>query len=374
MPRALAEAQQAFKASGNTVALAGYIGGLAAWRLDRIGTARNLFEAASHAASAPAALRSAAAYWAARAHLRMRDVEGSTPWMRRAADEPRTFYGLLARRALGMHTGLDSHDDTLSEADVDAVAATARGLRAFALLQVGESGRAEAELRALWPTARQSGSLGRSLLLVARKAGMTGLAVELASLVQAQDGQPHDGERYPVPPLRPKGGFRLDPALVYALIRLESNFDPQATSAAGARGLMQIMPVTAGYMGFDAASAQTFRERLHDPAINLEVGQRYVLYLADHGLVNNSLIPLLAGYNAGPGNLGRWLDLIQAGGDPLLFIECIPNDETRAFVQHGLTYLWIYAQRLGLPSPSLDELAAGHWPRFHQGVGRVVLH
>jgi soluble lytic murein transglycosylase-like protein len=90
--------------------------------------------------------------------------------------------------------------------------------------------------------------------------------------------------------------------------------------------------------------------------------------------VDGSLIALLASYNAGPGNLGRWLGSIQAGRDPLLFIECIPNDETRAFVQHGLTYLWIYAQRLGLPSPSLDELAAGHWPRFRPGATRIVLH
>jgi hypothetical protein len=50
--------------------------------------------------------------------------------------------------------------------------------------------------------------------------------------------------------------------------------------------------------------------------------------------------------------------------DPLLFIEAIPNDETRAFVQHVLTYTWIYAARLRLPAPSLDELAAGDFPRF----------
>jgi soluble lytic murein transglycosylase-like protein len=96
--------------------------------------------------------------------------------------------------------------------------------------------------------------------------------------LQAEDGQPHDRERYPIPPLLPKGGFRVDPALVYALTRLESNFDPHATSAAGARGLMQIMPVTAGYMGFDPASREMFQARLHDPAVNLEVGQRYCIW------------------------------------------------------------------------------------------------
>lgn len=365
---ALAEAERAMTESQGRCALAGYIAGLAAWKLDRVWLARGLFEAASQADGATPSQRAAAAYWAARAHLRLRDRDGATPWMHKAADEPRSFYGLLARRSLGLRFGPEG-GGVLAEADVDAVAATSHGLRAFALLQVGQEARAETELRALWPTARQSVTLGRSLLLVARKAGMTDLGAELASLVQAQSGEPHDRERFPMPALAPRGGFQLDPALVYALTRLESNFDPTATSAAGARGLMQIMPLTAGYMAANPAQAASYQQRLHDPAVNLEVGQRYVLYLADHDAVKSGLIPLLASYNAGPGNLIRWQSSIVDHGDPLLFIESIPNDETRAFVQHALAYLWIYAARLDVPSPSLDELATGQWPRFHRMVG-----
>ena len=56
---------------------------------------------------------------------------------------------------------------------------------------------------------------------------------------------------------------------------------------------------------------------------------------------------------------------MRDGGDPLLFIEAVPIDETRAFIPRVLTYTWIYAARMGMSAPSLDELAAGAWPRYH---------
>jgi soluble lytic murein transglycosylase-like protein len=166
-----------------------------------------------------------------------------------------------------------------------------------------------------------------------------------------------------VPKLRPRNGFQVDPALVYGLTRVESNFDPGAVSPVGARGLMQIMPVTAGYIAGDPSLASS-SARLHDPGLNLELGQRYVSYLAQQDHIDGDLIRVLASYNAGPGSFARWGDDIRDGGDPLMFIEAIPLRETRAFVQHALTYTWIYATRLHLPSPSLDAMAAGAFPRF----------
>ena len=178
------------------------------------------------------------------------------------------------------------------------------------------------------------------------------------------------------PVLRPNGGFRTDPALIYAMARLESNFDPAAVSPAGARGLLQIMPVTANYIARDARNPappleeeELFR-RLHDPATNLDLGQRYLLHLAALDLVGGDLIRVLASYNAGPGSLGRWDVAMRHGGDPLLFIESIPNDETRAYVQQALAWSWLYADQLRQPSPSLDELASGAWPRFRTLAAR----
>ena len=55
---------------------------------------------------------------------------------------------------------------------------------------------------------------------------------------------------------------------------------------------------------------------------------------------------------------------IPHSDDPLLFMESIPNDETRGFIPRALAYTWIYAARLHLPTPSLDALSAGAWPPF----------
>ncbi|MEJ1976786.1 MAG: lytic transglycosylase domain-containing protein [Acetobacteraceae bacterium] len=363
--QALRLAQNAFHQSDGRVGLAGYVAGLAAWRMQRTDLAQPLFEQASQAELNSTALRAGASFWAARAHLRNRDPAGYGPWMRQAAEGRRTFYGLLARRTLGMSTGFSSARDTLGAADTDALMATPHGLRAFALLQVGQPRRAEAELRHLWPAMQANPGLGGAVLRVAEAAGMMDFAAQVAGIIETAEGRPYDDARFPIPALRPAGGFRMDPALVYALTRLESNFDPDAVSAAGARGLMQVMPVTASYMAGDSASAASYARRLHDPATNLSVGQSYVLYLAQHAAVGGDLIRLLASYNAGPTSFSRMCDRIPPSDDPLLFIESIPNDETRGFVPRALAYSWIYAARLHLPAPSLDELAAGAWPTFH---------
>jgi soluble lytic murein transglycosylase-like protein len=374
---ALHLAETAFRQSRGRVGLAGYVGGLAAWRMGRTDMAQPLFERASRAELAPASIRAGASFWAARAHLRNRDPAGYAPWMRRAGEARRTFYGLLARSTLGLGTDLAPARETLGSADIDAVSATPHGLRAFALLQVGQPGRAEAELRLLWAASHGNPALSGSILRVAEAGGLTDFAAELAGLMESADGRPHDDARFPIPTLRPAGGFRMDPAMVYALTRLESNFDPDAVSGAGARGLMQIMPVTAQYVAGDSASPEAVARRLHDPATNLSLGQSYVMYLAQHDLVGGDLIHLLGSYNAGPTSFARMASSIPASDDPLLFIESIPNDETRGFVPRALAYTWIYAARLRLPAPSLDALAAGAWPVFpapshhHQAVARL---
>ena len=349
------------------IGLADFIAGLAAWRLDRPARALAHFETASRAQLAPPTLHAAAAFWAARAHLRTHDPGGYVPWMQRAASQPRTFYGLLARRTLGIGIGAGFAWDreTLGPADLDAIAATPEGLAAFALLQIDQPARAEAMLRRLWVVSRGNVSLGRAVMLVAERAGLFDLAAQLAALIQSEDGRPRDYARFPVPHLLPRNGFLVDPPLLYALTRIESNFDSAEVSSAGAMGLMQLMPDTAAEISGNPALANLLSARLHEPALNLELGQRYVNYLAQRELVDNDLIRLLTCYNSGPGKFAEWGPSVMDRGDPLLFIEAIPTDETRGFVQRVLAYSWIYAARLHLPAPSLDELAAGAFPRFH---------
>ncbi len=375
---ALAVGRDATARSGGKVGAGSYVAGLAAWRLGRVAEAASLFEAASRASLIPASTRAGAAFWAARAHLALNDPGGYRPWMLRAAAARRTFYGLLAARRLGLGGWTPAVDgvgeETLGEADVEAILAIPSGRRVFALLQVGQDARAEATLRQMWPAAQGDRALGRSIMLVAQAAGLADLASQIASILQAEDGQPHDAARFPVPLLHPRGGFAVDPALVYALTRLESNFDARAVSGAGAHGLMQLMPVTAGFMAGHPDRFTASPSRLQNPSINLDLGQRYVDYLAGNANVEGDLIKLLASYNAGPNRVADWTQ----GADPLLFMEAIPNEETRGFVHRALTYLWIYGAQLGLPSPSLDALAADIWPSYAPEVAlagaRVTIH
>ncbi len=347
---------------------AAFAAGLAAWGLGRYEVALPYFETAARAEGGSAAARASAAFWTARAAVRARRPRQYVPWMLQAAQEPRTFHGLLARRALGLAPGFAWHG-TASEAGGAALVESAGGWRALALLQVGQTARAEAELRALWPAARGNAALAGAMLAVASRAGMTNLGAQLAGLAQGADGRPRDLQRFPLPRLEPAQGFRVDPALLYALARQESNFDPAAVSRAGARGLLQVMPATAAYVANDPSLGAEGARRLHDPGLSLEIGQRYLLQLARQDSVGGDLIRLLAAYNAGPGNLARWLPVAQHRDDPFLFIEAIPIEETRGHVQRVLAYSWIYASRLGLPAPSLDALVRGAFPTFDATEG-----
>lgn len=347
------------RAAADQPGLGFYVGGLAAWRLNRVELARSLFEGGAKAPNTSSRLHAASAFWASRASRSLDDTLGTVRWLLAAAEERLTFHGLLARRVLRMNTGIMPSGELLSQADVDAVAATPQGWRAFALLQIGQRDRAAAELRGLWSQAHANPVFGRSLLMVTSAAGLIDCAAQMAAGLQSQDGSRHEELRFAVPRLRPAGGFSIDPTLVYAVTRVESNFDPGAVSPTGARGLMQIMPSTAQYL---TGGTLYPADRLHEPAYNLDIGQRYIAYLARLGGIDHDLLRVLASYNSGPGSLGRW-DL-HDNGDPLLFIEAIPVAETRAFVQHALVYSWIYAARMHLPAPSLDALSAGEFPRF----------
>jgi len=332
--------------------------GLSAWRLGEADTASGFFEAAYRVAPT-AALRAASAYWMARANRRMNQGGASVVWMRLAAEEGGTFYGIIARRVLGPSLTCAS-GQTLGIADVDALLAAPEGRRAFALLQVGEKRRAEAEFRALWLDAGQDPALGRPLSLLARAVGLTLLAAEVEPGGGFAD---RSEEPDTLPSLHPEGGFIVDPALVYALVRQESNFRPAVVSHAGARGLMQIMPNTARAIGGGQMA------RLHEPAVNLAIGQRYLMALSEDEDVDGDLMRVLAGYGQGVNGLKRWVNGVRDAGEPLLFLEAIPNPQTRVLIEEALAYSWHYATLLHLPATSLDELAAGRYPRLMRAGG-----
>lgn len=337
--------------------------GLQAWRRGDMERAARAFEAAATAEDATPWTRSGAAYWAARAHLKGRHPEKVSTWLKSAAEHPRTFYGQLARRALGMDSAFDWSIRPLTEDEANQLLETKRGARALALLQLDKLRLAEDELQALLADAGPD--LAGALVSVSQLANLPSLALKLGTTIQAQYGTTIATALYPVPGWEPAGGFSVDRALLFALMRQESGFNPDAESGAGAAGLMQLMPATAAYIApeVDAYDGKDER-RLLDPVVNISVGQHYVERLLEDENVRGDLFLLAAAYNAGPGNLAKWRKGAGYDQDPLLFIESIPSRETRFFIERVLANLWIYRQRLGQESPSLDAIASGAWPVY----------
>jgi hypothetical protein len=95
----------------------------------------------------------------------------------------------------------------------------------------------------------------------------------------------------------------LDPDLINGVIWVESRFQPRAQSPAGARGLMQLMPGTAAEMARELGRPVA---RVYDPELNIEMGTRYLLHMLDRFDGDETLA--LAAYNAGAGNVGKWME------------------------------------------------------------------
>jgi soluble lytic murein transglycosylase-like protein len=175
---------------------------------------------------------------------------------------------------------------------------------------------------------------------------------------------------YPIPPYEPRGGYAVDRAVVLAFARQESRFQPSALSRVGARGVMQIMPTTAAVITGDRSLARRNRARLDDPVYSMTLGQNYLRDLLDRQ--SGNLFSLAAAYNAGPGNISRWMALHQGMNDCLVFIESLPAAETRNYIKRVMVNLWMYRKRLGEPIDGLDDVAQGRWPLYAQTMGTAA--
>jgi len=132
--------------------------------------------------------------------------------------------------------------------------------------------------------------------------------------------------------------YNLNPLLVTALIRQESRFEPEIRSSVGATGLMQVMPATGSWI---AAQMGVKNFQLTNPRDNLRFGVWYLDYT--HRTYNNNSILAIASYNAGSGNVAKWVK--QFGfGDPDVFIEQIPFAETRHYVKAVFGNFWNYSR------------------------------
>ena len=301
------------------------------------------------AALSPAAIsQGRARYWLGRARTAQGDAAGARAAYDEAAQWLTTFYGQLAGRLVAggdaafaerVRAGRDPAWDvprTASFAGQDAARA------ALLLVAWDEPGRARAFLTALaaespdaagWALAAHLAlglSMPEAAVAIARQAGLHGVMLPEAG--------------WPAP-FTPPGG-QLDPAVALGVMRQESSFDPDAASPAGARGLMQLMPATAAAVA-RALGGTGKLPPLTDPQLNMRLGTAYLAGLLAQ--FQGALPVALAAYNAGPSRAQAWL----AGRNPAMldivdWIELIPFDETRNYVQRCVEGVTLYeAQRGG---------------------------
>ena len=146
---------------------------------------------------------------------------------------------------------------------------------------------------------------------------------------------------------------------VFAITRQESAFMPDAKSGVGAMGLMQLMPATAKETARRFGIPLSSPKLAYRPEINIQLGAAYLSQI--YGQFNGNRVLASAAYNAGPGRVRQWL----RGADHLsydVWIENIPFDETRQYVQNVLSYSVIYGEKLNAPQP----LVAWHERYFDQ--------
>jgi soluble lytic murein transglycosylase-like protein len=360
--RAFNISSRAAHRSGKYYPIGHWYAGMAAYRSGRFINAADHFQSMAAIGGQSRWTQSAAAFWAARANLVARRPDRVSRWLGLAASHPRTFYGVLARRMLGVSSSLKWTTPKSEQFLITKVLRSSRGQRAIALIQAKNHERAERELRYLSLNGNPETRI--ALLNIADQFGLPSLALKTAIALMRQNQTRIERGLYPIPRWSPRDGFKIDRALIYAVMRQESAFNTRAKSHAGARGLMQLMPGTAGYM-----ARKRFRgwrkNKLYDPGLNLQLGQKYLGYLLQHETVNGNILMMVAAYNGGPGNLAKWQRrILKLTKDPLLFIESMPSRETRDFVERVISNFWIYRDRFGQTVPTLDAIAAGRIPIY----------
>lgn len=351
---ALGEAVRAIGLLGDRASTSHWIAGLAAWRLGQVEEAERHFVALAGSSTASGWMQAAGAYWAGRVSERQGVASAAAKWFNSASRYPTTFYGMLAMRKLGLDIAQEVSAASLTADHLDILAETPAGYRAIALLEIGRRDLAAQELERI--DAAGNPKLEEAVVVTADAAHLGELSTNLAQRI----ARPADdaSARFPIPSWQPRGGFKIDPALVYAVARQESRFDPKAVSPAGAAGLMQIMPNTADQI------APNRQASLFDPSTNLDLGQRYLRTLMRDPNIGENLLLLAVAYNRGSGNPTRLREMLEHD-DPLLAVESLPTEETRGFIEHVLANYWVYRARLGADTSSLTELANGRWPIYH---------
>jgi soluble lytic murein transglycosylase len=294
-------------------------------------------------------------YWLGRALTKAGEAEAATAAFKVAAGYPTVFYGLLARQELGLKPvelrAMPEWKDSEAAFNGNEV------VKAINLLVAdGETEKAGALLKTL----AQQLQTGGELVLAARLAQTIdahNLAISIADIADKR-GMPLDLFSFPKDGLPANKVAAADTAAIYAIARQESRFQVNAVSSAGARGLMQLMPGTAKEVASKIGLAYSATKLTTDPLYNAQLGASYLDRQLDK--YGGSLLLAAAAYNAGPGNANKWItafgDPRSSKVDPVVWVELIPFQETRKYVQRVFGNYMVYRARLGYDDTDLSKV------------------
>jgi soluble lytic murein transglycosylase len=320
-----------------------WLGGSAALhKLGRPADAIRLFERYAGAARSPQT-RSKGFYWAARAAHAAGDETQSRDYLARAAAAPDQFYGQLAMERLGRSVPPPPSSMTAEPTSAERGAFAGRSLvaAAKALGQMGQWSDQSLFIRAIAQTVDSDSE--RSLAAdFGRSIGRPDLGVWVAREARTKGATYYARPGFPEVAVSP--AFSRYRTISHAITRQESSFDRAAVSHANAYGMMQLLPSTARETARKIGVSYDFSRLTADPEYNMMLGTSYYSTLLDQWGGN---VPLaVASYNAGAGNVRKWVAL---NGDPRLpgvdivrWIEDIPFFETRNYVQRVLENAVVY--------------------------------
>ncbi|MCI5049036.1 MAG: lytic transglycosylase domain-containing protein [Rickettsiales bacterium] len=283
--------------------------------------------------------KSRGAFWSARAAEMNKNKEIADGWYKVAAQYPTTFYGQLAFHKLNPGKPLKLPKYQSNPATVDFYMQHPLVRLAKQLKDIGQSRLATPFINHLAQEAKSEMHMVALAEAVAKLGLMHG-SVRVAKFATRDNLilLPHG---WPITQIGKES--TLEPALPHAIARQESEFNPEAVSLAGARGLMQLMPATAKRVARSKGMGYS-RKKLFEPSYNATLGSSYLQGLVER--FEGNYILAIAGYNAGPGRSEQWVRRFGRPGrnigQTLRWIEMIPFSETRNYVQRVLENAQVY--------------------------------
>tara|TARA_A100001011_G_C14320387_1_gene850299 strand:+ start:5786 stop:7525 length:1740 start_codon:yes stop_codon:yes gene_type:complete len=359
---AIQYASEALVNSAQYAPYAAWTAGLSSWRLEKYEEAANYFSLFSISLKDDAWHQTSGSFWTARSYAKLGRYDDINFWLKRASNNPNSFYGMLALEILGVEEKIKWNQRSILNKNNSKLLNLPAGKRLQALIQVGFADELEKEI--VYINSILNRKIAEESISIAENFDLAFTQLKIVNKLEQFGMDVPTHLYYPTSVWKPRNGFKLEKELLHAFMHQESMFNTKAKSKDGAIGLMQVLPSTAKFITKSKDVKRNNSNILKNPQINLEVGQEYIEYLLDLEIVSRNLIFLAAAYNGGPGNLKKWKKETNYLGDSLFFMESIPSRETRWFIEKILTKYWIYQNKNKKEMRSLKMLANGSDPLY----------